>query len=308
MMKIAISGGTGFVGSRLVERLHKQGHQILILTRNTTFARRVFPQEVFTNVEIVGYTPTISGAWQDSIAGCDGVVNLAGEPIAEKRWTPEEKEKILKSRQLGTQKIVEAIAKANPQPRVLVNASAIGYYGTSETATFDETSTSGQDFLAQVCQAWEAEAQKVKDVGVRLVILRLGIVLGLGGALGKMITPFKLFAGGPIGSGRQWFSWIHIEDLVTLIIQALTTSDMEGVYNATAPKPVRMNDLSRTMGDVMNRPSWLPVPGFALEALLGDGAIVVLEGQQVLPKRTLESGFKYQYPNLQPALKDILNS
>jgi uncharacterized protein (TIGR01777 family) len=308
MMKIAITGGTGFVGSRLVERLHKQGHQILILTRNTTFARRVFPQEVFTNVEIVGYTPTISGAWQDSIAGCDGVVNLAGEPIAEKRWTPEEKEKILKSRQLGTQKIVEAIAKANPQPRVLVNASAIGYYGTSETATFDETSTSGQDFLAQVCQAWEAEAQKVKDVGVRLVILRLGIVLGLGGALGKMITPFKLFAGGPIGSGRQWFSWIHIEDLVTLIIQALTTSDMEGVYNATAPKPVRMNDLSRTMGDVMNRPSWLPVPGFALEALLGDGAIVVLEGQQVLPKRTLESGFKYQYPNLQPALKDILNS
>ncbi|MGH1395280.1 MAG: thylakoid membrane protein ThyD [Trichormus sp.] len=307
-MKIAITGGTGFVGSRLVERLHKQGHQILILTRNTTFARRVFPQEVFTNVEIVGYTPTISGAWQDSIAGCDGVVNLAGEPIAEKRWTPEEKEKILKSRQLGTQKIVEAIAKANPQPRVLVNASAIGYYGTSETATFDERSASGQDFLAQVCQAWEAEAQKVKDAGVRLVILRLGIVLGLGGALGKMITPFKLFAGGPIGSGRQWFSWIHIEDLVSLIIQALTQSDMEGVYNATSPNPVRMNDLSRTMGDVMNRPSWLPVPGFALEALLGDGAIVVLEGQQVLPKRTLESGFKYQYPNLQPALKEILNS
>lgn len=307
-MKIAISGGTGFVGSQLVERLHKQGHQILILTRNTTFARRVFPQEVFTNVEIVAYTPTISGAWQDSIAGCDGVVNLAGEPIAEKRWTPEEKEKILKSRQLGTQKIVEAIAKANPQPKVLVNASAIGYYGTSETATFDETSTSGQDFLAGVCQAWEAEAQKVKDAGVRLVILRLGIVLGLGGALGKMITPFKLFAGGPIGSGRQWFSWIHIEDLVSLIIQALTQPDMEGVYNATSPKPVRMNDLSQTMGDVMNRPSWLPVPAFALEALLGDGAIVVLEGQQVLPKRTLESGFKYQYPNLQPALKEILNT
>ncbi|MBD2360907.1 TIGR01777 family protein [Anabaena minutissima FACHB-250] len=306
-MKIAITGATGFVGSRLVERLHQQSHQILILTRNTTSARKVFPAEVFTNVEIVAYAPTTSGAWQDAIAGCDGVVNLAGEPIAEKRWTPEEKQAILNSRQLGTQKIVEAIAKANPKPSVLVNASAIGYYGTSETATFDESSPSGKDFLAKVCQAWEAEAQKVKDAGVRLVILRFGIVLGLGGALGKMITPFKLFAGGPIGSGRQWFSWIHIDDLVSLIVQALTKPDMEGVYNATAPNPVRMNDLSQTMGEVMNRPSWLPVPGFALEALLGDGAIVVLEGQQVLPKLTLETGFEYQYPKLQPALKNILH-
>ncbi|AUT03273.1 TIGR01777 family protein [Nostoc sp. CENA543] len=305
-MKIAITGATGFVGSRLVERLHKQGHQILILTRNTTSAQRVFPQEVFKNVEIVAYTPTTSGAWQDSIAGCDGVVNLAGEPIAEKRWTEQEKQEILNSRQVVTQKIVEAIAKANPKPSVLVNASAIGYYGTSETAAFDEDSASGTDFLAQVCQAWETEARKVKDTGVRLVILRLGIVLGLGGALAKMLTPFKLFAGGPIGSGRQWFSWIHVDDLVNLIVQSLTKPEMEGVYNATAPKPVRMNDLSQTLGQVMNRPSWLPVPGFALEALLGDGAIVVLEGQQVLPKRTLESGFEYQYTNLQPALKDIV--
>ncbi|AFY50341.1 TIGR01777 family protein [Nostoc sp. PCC 7524] len=305
-MKIAITGATGFVGSRLVERLHKEGNQIVVLTRNTASARKMFPVEAFGNVEIVAYTPTTSGAWQDAVGGCDGVVNLAGEPIAETRWTPEHKREILNSRQLGTQKIVEAIAKANPKPRVLVNASAIGYYGTSETATFDESSTSGKDFLAQVCQAWEAEAQKVKDAGVRLVILRFGIVLGLGGALGKMITPFKLFAGGPIGSGRQWFSWIHIDDLVNLIVQALTKPQMEGVYNATAPNPIRMNDLSQTMGQVMNRPSWLPVPSFALEALLGDGAIVVLEGQQVLPKRTLESGFEYQYPSLQPALKEIL--
>lgn len=305
-MKVAITGATGFVGTRLVERLHKEGHQILVLTRNITSARRHFPTQTFGNVELVTYTPTTSGAWQDVIAGCDGVVNLAGEPIAETRWTPEHKREILNSRQLGTQKIVEAIAKANPRPTVLVNASAIGYYGTSETATFDEGSSSGGDFLAQVCQVWEAEAQKVKESGVRLVILRLGIVLGLGGALGKMITPFKLYAGGPIGSGRQWFSWIHIDDLVNLIVQALTNPQLEGVYNATAPNPVRMNDLSQTMGQVMNRPSWLPVPGFALEALLGDGAIVVLEGQQVLPKRALEAGIKYQYPNLQPALQEIL--
>ncbi|WP_066374983.1 MULTISPECIES: TIGR01777 family oxidoreductase [unclassified Anabaena] len=305
-MKIAITGATGFVGSELVARLHKDGHQIIVLTRNTASARKVFPAEAFSNVEIVAYTPTTSGAWQDTIAGCDGVVHLAGEPIAEKRWTPQQEQEILNSRKLGTQKIVEAIAKANPKPRVLVNTSAIGYYGTSETATFDESSTPGNDFLAQVCQAWEAEAEKVKQAGVRLVILRFGIVLGLGGALGKMITPFKLFAGGPIGSGRQWFSWIHLEDVVNLIIQALTNPQMEGVYNATAPNPVRMNDLSQTMGKVMNRPSWLPVPGFALEAMLGDGARVVLEGQQVLPKRTLESGFQYQYPNLEPALKEIL--
>ncbi|MBO1053494.1 TIGR01777 family oxidoreductase [Dolichospermum circinale] len=305
-MKIAISGATGFVGSRLVERLHTEGHRILVLTRNSTFAQKVFPSPAFPNLEIIAYTPSVSGSWQDAISGCDGVVNLAGEPIAEGRWTPERKQEILNTRKLGTQKIVEAIAKANPHPIVLVNTSAIGYYGTSETASFDEDSASGNDFLAQVCQEWEAEARKVKDTNVRLVILRFGIVLGNGGALGKMITPFKLFAGGPIGSGQQWFSWIHLDDIVSLIIQALTKPTMEGVYNATAPQPVRMNDLSTTMGNVMNRPSWLPVPGFAIEAILGDGAKVVLEGQQVLPKRTLESGFEYQYPNLQSALTQIL--
>lgn len=305
-MKVVVTGATGFVGSRLVERLHQEGHRVLVLTRNTTSARKVFPEAAFPNVEIVAYTPTVSGAWQNAVAGSDGVVNLAGEPIAEERWTPAHKQEILNSRQLGTQKIVEAIRNANPKPTVLVNASAIGYYGTSETATFDETSPAGNDFLAQVCQAWEAEATKVKDAGVRLVILRLGIVLGLGGALAKMITPFKLFAGGPIGSGRQWFSWIHLDDLVDLILQALTKPEMEGVYNGTAPHPVRMNELSQTMGEVMSRPSWLPVPAFALEALLGDGAKVVLEGQQVIPKRTLASGFDYKYHHLQPALKEIL--
>ncbi|MBD2436357.1 TIGR01777 family oxidoreductase [Nostoc sp. FACHB-110] len=306
-MKVAITGATGLVGSRLVKRLHKEGEQLLIFTRNTSVAQKVFPRENFPNVEIVAYSPTQSGSWQDAIAGCEVVINLAGEPIGEGRWTPERKREILSSRQLGTQKIVEAIAKANAKPRVLVNTSAIGYYGTSETATFDEASSSGNDFLAQVCQAWEAEATKVKDAGVRLVILRFGIVLGDGGALAKMIPPFQLFAGGPIGTGRQWFSWIHIDDLVNLIVQAVNKSDMEGVYNATAPNPVRMNDLSQTLGQVLYRPSWLPVPAFAIEALLGDGAIVVLEGQQVLPKRTLNSGFQYQYPNLQPALKQILN-
>lgn len=305
-MKVAITGATGFVGSRLVERLHAEGHQLLVLTRNPTAAQKVFPHSAFPNLEIIAYTPTESGDWQQAIAGCDGVVNLAGEPIAEGRWTAERKQEILNSRQLGTQKIVEAIAGANPKPSVLVNASAIGYYGTSETTTFEETSRPGNDFLAQVCQAWEAEAQKVIATGTQLVILRFGIVLGMGGAIAKMITPFKLFAGGPIGSGRQWLSWIHRDDLVNLILQALTRSDIEGVLNATAPNPVRMAEFCQTMGEILNRPSWLPVPSFALEALLGDGAMVVLEGQQVLPKRTLANGFEYQYPEVKQALQAIL--
>jgi uncharacterized protein (TIGR01777 family) len=302
-MKVAITGATGFIGSRLVQQLQTQGHQPLILTRNPASASGAFP-----NVEVVGYTPTESGDWQNAIAGCEGVVNLAGEPIAEGRWTPKHKEEILNSRKLGTQKIVEAIAQANPKPSVLVNASAIGYYGTSETATFDETSPPGNDFLAQVCQAWEGEAQKVKDVGVRLVILRFGIVLGDGGALAKMIPPFQLFAGGPLGTGQQWVAWIHRDDVVRLIIEALTRPDMEGVFNATAPNPVRMAEFCQTLGEVLHRPSWLPVPDFALEVLLGEGAQVVLEGQQVLPKRTTSSGFNYQYPMLKSALGDILAS
>jgi uncharacterized protein len=302
-MKVAITGATGFVGSRLVERLLAENHHVVVLTRDVDKAK---PQFAGANVTIVGYTPVTSGPWQAAIAGCDGVVNLAGEPIAEQRWTAAVKQTLLESRQLTTQGLVEAIAQANPRPTVLVNASAIGFYGTSETATFDETSETGQDFLAEICQVWEAEASRVKASGTRLVILRLGIVLGMGGALGKMLTPFKLFAGGPIGTGKQWFSWIHREDVVSLIMRALTDNTMSGVFNATAPHPVRMTDLCTVLGEVMNRPSWLPVPAFALEALLGDGAKVVLEGQQVLPKQTLATGFQYQYPDLKPALEEIL--
>ncbi len=304
-MKIAITGATGLVGSRLVAQLNQKGHQILVFTRNPTKAQRVFPASAFSSLEIVQYTPQESGDWQQRVSGCDAVINLAGEPIAE-RWSPQQKEAIMASRQIGTRKLVEAIAMAESKPKVLVSGSAIGYYGTSETAAFDETSNSGNDFLAQVCQNWEQEAQKVTELGVRLVILRIGIVLANGGALGKMIGPFKMFAGGPIGSGKQWFSWIHRDDLVNLICQAVEQEEMSGVYNATTPNPVRMGKLCQTLGEVMNRPSWLPVPDFVLEILLGDGAIVVLEGQQVLPKQTQATGFDYKYPELKPALAEIV--
>jgi uncharacterized protein len=300
-MKVAITGATGFVGSRLVERLQAEGHQVLVLTRNAERAKQMFPK-----AEVVAYTPLESGDWQGAIAGWDGVVNLAGAPIAETRWTTERKQEIMDSRKVGTQKIVEAIAQANPKPSVLVNSSAIGYYGTSETATYDENSGSGNDFLAEVCREWEAAAEQVKATGTRLVILRTGIVLGMGGAIAKMLLPFKMFAGGPIGSGKQWFSWIHQEDMVSLIVQALTQNTMSGVYNATAPNPVRMTELSQTLGQAMNRPSWLPVPDFALEAMLGDAAQVVLQGQQVMPKRTIESGFKYAYETVKPALEEVV--
>jgi uncharacterized protein (TIGR01777 family) len=277
------------------------------LSRDAARALRVFPASAYPNLEVVAYTPASSGDWQKSIAGCDAVVNLAGLPIAEERWTQARQQAILDSRRLTTAKLVEAIVNANPRPSVFVSASAIGYYGTSETAEFDETSPAGNDFLAAVCKDWEAAAQQAKNAGTRLAILRLGIVLGMGGALAKMLPPFKLFAGGPLGTGKQWFSWVHREDVVDLILYALQNSQVQGVLNATAPNPVRMNELCQTLGEVLKRPSWLPVPSFALELLLGDGAKVVLEGQKVLPKQTLASGFQYQYPTLKLALEEILS-
>ncbi len=307
-MKIAVTGATGFVGTRLIDRLVEEGHDVRVFTRSESKARKIFAASKFKPIEYVVYTPTASGEWQAKISGCDGVINLAGEPISE-RWSTERKNRILNSRKVGTEKLVEAIAKADPKPSVLVSGSAIGYYGTSETAEFFETSEPAEnDFLSQVCQAWETEARKAKDAGVRVAIIRTGIVLGDGGAIAKMITPFKLYAGGPIGSGRQWFSWIHVNDLVSLFVKAVLDPSMQGVYNGTAPEPVRMRDLAQTLGEVMDRPSWLPVPDFAIEALLGDGAVVVLKGQKVLPERTQAAGFTYEYAEPKEALADVVRS
>jgi len=306
-MKIAITGATGFIGTKLVEKLAKD-NQIIILTRNVDKAKSVFSPAIYSNLEFINYTPKQEGIWQNKIDGCDAVINLAGAPIAE-RWSDSYKQEILDSRQLGTRIIVDAIAKSNQKPQVLINASAIGFYGTSETETYTEISPAGEDFLAQVCQAWEGEANKVTEIGIRLVILRFGIVLGNGGALAKMIPPFKIFAGGPIGGGKQWFSWIHRDDVVEMIIQSLKDNNIHGTFNATAPYPVTMNKLCETLGSILKRPSWLPVPSFALELLLGDGAKVVLEGQKVLPQKTTElMNYNFLYPNLESALKKIITT
>ena len=305
-MKIAITGGTGFVGTRLIQKLSNSEHNLVVFTRDKQRGERTFPKKAFPNVEIVEYNPLQAGSWQNEIANSDAIVNLAGAGIADQPWTPERKQEILDSRLETTKYIVEAIKQADTKPQVLVNASAVGYYGTSETATFDETSGVGNDFLASVCQKWEATAKEIENTETRLVILRFGIVLGEGGALGKMLTPFRLFAGGPLGTGEQWFSWIHLDDLVNLIQETINSAAYQGVYNATAPNPVRMSELCETLGEVMQRPSWLPVPEFALKLLLGEAAQAVLEGQNVIPERTQEQGFTYQYPTLKPALANIV--
>lgn len=301
-MTVSITGATGFVGKRLVQRLHSDNHKIRVLTRSRSKAQLVFPVKEFPGIVIAE-----ESEWKNCIQGSNAVVNLAGMPIST-RWSPEIKTEIMKSRIGVTSKVVDMInnSKDDARPAVLVSATAVGYYGTSETQAFDEGSPSGKDYLAEVCREWEGSALKVnKDV--RLALIRVGVVLGKeGGALAKMIPLFAMFAGGPLGSGKQWFSWIHLDDIVSLIYEALLNPSYKGVINGTAPNPVRLSEMCEHLGNAMGRPSWLPVPDFALKAVLGEGASVVLEGQRVLPKRAQELGFQFKYPYVKDALKAIM--
>ncbi|BDA50894.1 Epimerase family protein SDR39U1 homolog, chloroplastic [Coccomyxa sp. Obi] len=297
---IAVTGATGLVGSRLVSKLTAQGNTVRVLTRNPSAASNKLP---YPRVEYYG-----PSQWASAVQGSDAVINLAGEPISS-RWTPAIKAEIKQSRVGVTRQIVEAInaAPEDRRPQVFISTSAIGFYGTSESQTFSEASSSGGDYLAEVCRDWEAEAQKAKSQ--RTVIFRTGIVLAReGGALGKMLPVFNIFAGGPLGSGRQWCSWIHRDDLVNMYIQAVQDKSFSGVYNATAPNPVRMSELCSSLGGQLGRPSWLPVPDFALQAILGEGATIVLEGQRVIPKRAQEQGFDFNFDNIHAAMRDVVKA
>jgi hypothetical protein len=303
-MRIVITGGSGFIGRRLVARLLEQGDQVLVLTRRLEQARRILGES--PNLKLLPYDPYQPQAWAAALEGYEGIVNLAGEPLASSRWTETKKKEIRRSRVETTQALVQALASLNQKPQVMISSSAVGYYGSHPAGELlTETDPPAQDFLAGVCQAWEAAARPVEELGIRLAIVRTGIVLGPdGGALGQMLAPFQFFIGGTIGSGKQWLSWIHREDWVSLVCFLLEQGS--GVFNATAPNPVQMEEFCRTLGQVLGRPSWLPVPELALELLLGEAAQVVLTGQKVIPQAALQMGFTFQYPQLKEALRQIL--
>ena len=303
-MRLLLLGCTGLVGRELVPQLLAAGHTLTVVSRQ---------QRQLAGATCLQADPSRPESWaagsalQQALEQAEGVVNLAGEPIAEKRWTPSHLEVLHRSRIDTTRHLVAAINDSPTPPKVLVNASAVGFYGTSETATFKEDSPAGVDVLGKLCAQWEAAAKEVKP-STRLVITRIGIVLAAdGGALGKMLPIFRAGFGGPIGSGLQRMSWISRTDLCQLISAALSDEAFAGIYNATAPNPVSMREFCSELGRALRRPSLLPVPGPILKVLLGDGATVVLEGQNVSPKRLCEqAGFEFISPDLAAAFGAIM--
>jgi uncharacterized protein (TIGR01777 family) len=293
-MRIAVTGATGFIGKRIVERLLGRGDDVVAVTRDADRARPLLP----SSVGLV--------TWKEmaqALTEVDAAIYLAGDPVIG-RWSEAKKQRIRGSRIEGTRQLVEALRQS--RARVLVSASAVGYYGAHGDEELDEQSPPGSDFLAEVCQAWEAEAMTFSGPTRRAVSIRTGVVLGRGGgALQQMVTPFKLFGGGPVGSGKQWTSWIHLDDLVSLYLFAIDDARAEGPLDGTAPNPTTMKELAAALGRALHRPSWLPVPSFAVKAMFGEGATVVLDGQRVLPRRPLALGFQFRFPKLDEAMADL---
>ncbi|HEY1372125.1 MAG TPA: TIGR01777 family oxidoreductase [Candidatus Binatia bacterium] len=302
-MKIVVAGGTGFIGAALIKSLQSRGHAVVLLTRASAKAL----QRSETVVWQPDAAPRPRPALVAAINGAEAIVNLAGEPIAGKRWTRAQKARLRSSRIDTTRTIVQAVADAQHKPRLLLNASAVGYYGARGDEEVTEAEPPGADFLSRLCREWEAEALRAEAHGVAVVRLRTGIVLGKGGgALAKMIPPFKFFIGGPLGSGRQWMPWIHLEDEVGLI-EHLLTAGAGGAVNATAPEPVRMKEFCAALGKALGRPSWAPVPGFVLRLAFGEMADVLLTGQRAVPAEAQRRGYRFRFPTLPEALKDIVS-
>jgi len=299
---VLVTGATGFIGKALCTRLKEQGQVFTALSRRPERAKALLPGVK----EAWRWRPRLEPAPQAAIQGAGAIVHLAGESVAG-RWNKEKKRIIRDSRVIGTRHLVEAIGEAKSKPSVLVCASAVGYYGNRGDEELTEEAGPGSDFLAEVCQAWEAEARRAEDHGVRVVMLRNGLVLGRGGgALQQMLIPFKLGLGGPVGSGKQWMSWVHIDDVVGIILHAIQQAALRGPVNATAPTPVRNREFTETLADLLRRPALLPAPAFGLKILLGEFADVLLASQRVLPKRIQGAGYGFRYAALEAALGAIV--
>ena len=299
-MRVTLTGASGLIGSRLVEALRARGDEVTVLSRDPDRTARQL------GVTAEPWQPLDGRAPAHALAGRDAVVHLAGERV-DQRWSDASKAAIMASRETGTRNLVEGLRGADPRPDVLVSASAVGYYGPRGDEVLDESAAPGTDFLARVCTAWEAEAERAEALGMRVVRLRTGVVLDRrGGALGRMLTPFRLGVGGPVAGGDQWLPWIHADDLAGLYLAALDGEGWSGPVNASAPEPVRNRDFSKALGRALRRPAVLPVPGLALRALYGDMAEIVTEGQRAVPRRALELGYAFRHADLHAALRDAL--
>jgi uncharacterized protein len=303
-LRVTVTGATGLIGPALVAALLERGAQVTVLSRDPAHIHaRLGSAEP---IEAVGWNPLDERAPARALVGRHAVVHLAGENIAQ-RWTAEAKEAIRESRVRGTRHLVDGLRDAEPRPRVLVSGSAIGYYGARGEEPLDEDAPAGSDFLAGVCAAWELEAQRASQLAMRVVQVRTGVVLDRnGGALAKMLPPFRLGVGGPVAGGRQYMSWIHRDDLIAMILTAIEDERWVGPINATAPEPVSNHDFSEALGATLGRPSWLPVPGIALRMLYGEMAEIVTTGARVVPAKPLVLGYRFRHPRLAEALSSAL--
>jgi uncharacterized protein len=301
-MKILITGGTGFVGTQLTSRLIQDKNEVTILTRS-----KKGPEKVPVGVSYLQGDPTQKGPWQEAIKNHDAVINLAGASIFSK-WTAEHKKAIRESRVSTTRNIVEGIPSHLANKITLFSTSAVGYYGFCGDEALAEDSPPGNDFLARIAAEWEGEALKAREKGARVVLTRFGIVLGeKGGALSQMIPLFKKYIGGPIGNGNQWFSWVHIKDLAEAFVFLIKHPEISGPVNVCSPNPVRNRDLAKALGKALHRPSFIPAPGFMVKWVLGEFGSVILEGQRVIPKKLLDNGFVFQYPDIEKAVQSIVS-
>lgn len=302
-MKVIITGGSGLIGSALSASLAASQHEVIVLSRNPQRHRDDLPE----GVRAVEWDAESAQGWGHLAEGADAIVNLAGAGIAEGRWTDERKRAIRQSRVQAGRAVTHAVAAAEDKPSMVLQASAVGYYGVDAEGQLREGAPAGDDFLASVCQDWEASTAEVESMGVRRVVTRTGIVLATqGGALPPMLLPFKLFAGGPVGSGDQPFPWIHIDDEVGAMRFLIENEEAEGVYNVVGPEQHDNASFSRIIGRVMNRPAFMPAPAFAMRLAFGEMADVLLHGQQAVPDRLLELGYEFRFRTAEVALRDLL--